>query len=388
MSILTPEVFYSASNLKDNPFRSQPIYSGDPRIGIWVGYEKQRSQMMKFLTRSRADQVGNVNFVMLYGQYGTGKSHGLLWAINEITHTAKAEFNSLAYYISSLRKDKGTLTFAGAYRADVVGKSSYINDLWAFRNFLSGVISKLRESDSNFADLRDEEALRRIYSQSDLARLAHEIYECSTQEELRQLLCPDKLTDYEAMTKFTAVVNLAVSDVRIGDDTRRFKSAVYLMIDEMDDLIRASGKEARDINDILRHIYDSCPSRFGIAIGLSAEIADMSSIFYEYLLERIQKRIHLDTMDRDAAIDFVKRIMSEWRVSVDGPSEYFPFSDDAVALIAGRLNRITPRRIIDVMQQVLEEVRLAGLDPSKGELADSDFLETHDVIDEVLGDHV
>lgn len=388
MTILAPEAFYFASNLKDNPFRSQPIYSGDPRIGIWVGYEKQRNQMMKFLTRSRADQVGNVNFVMLYGQYGTGKSHGLLWAINEITHRARGEFNSLAYYISSLRKDKGTLTFAGAYRADIVGKSGYVNDLWAFRNFLSGVISKLRESDSNLADLRDEEALRRLYSQADLARLAHEIYECSTQDELRRLLCPEKLTDYEAMTKFTAIVNLVVSDIKVGDDARRFKSAVYLMIDEMDDLIRATGKEARDINDILRHIYDSCPSRFGIAIGLSAEIADMSSIFYEYLLERIQKRIHLDTMDRDAAIDFVKSIMSEWRVNGGAASDFFPFTDDAIALIAGRLNRITPRRIIDVMQQVLEEVRLAGLDPSKNELADSDFLEAHDIIDEVLGDHI
>ena len=382
---LQPEEFYRAANLTDNPFRSQPIYGGDPRMGIWVGYDKQRKQMMKYLTRSRADQVGNVNFVMLYGQYGTGKSHALLWAINEITQRRSQEFNSLAYYIPTLRKDKGSLTFAGAYRADLINKSSFVNDVWAYRTHLGTMMAKYRDANLDARELSDEGLLRRMFGQVDLYRLAHAIHACPSADDLRSILCPDKLTDYEAMTLFTTIVNLAVADTKIGEETFRHKNAVYLMIDEMDDLIRASAKEARDVNDILRHMYDLCPNRFGMAIGLSAEIADLASIFYDYLLERIQKRIHLDTMDRDDAVDFVRSIMDEWRIDPNGPTGFVPFDDEAIIAIASNLNRITPRKIIDVMQQVIEEVRLAGLDP-KVAIADEAFLDDNDVLEEVLGD--
>lgn len=386
MTILQPEDFYKASNLTDNPFRSQPVYGGDPRMEIWVSYEKQRRQMMKFLTRSRADQVGNVNFVMLYGQYGTGKSHALLWAINEITNKRKDEFNAIAYYIPSLKKDKGGLTFAGAYRSDLINKSNFVADIWGYRGHLQSTMTKYREANPETLSFSDEDLLQRIFSQVDLYRLANQIHICASTEELRKLLCPDKLTDYEAMILFTTLVNLVVADVKVGEEVRRYKNAAYLMIDEMDDLIRASAKEARDINDILRHMYDLCPNRFGMAIGLSAEIADLTAIFYDYLLERIQKRIHLDTMDRDDAVEFVQKILDEWRIDPAADTGFFPFEEDAVIAIAGHLNRITPRKIIDIMQQTIEEVRLAGLDPKVG-TADEAFLEDHEIIEEILGDY-
>lgn len=386
MAVLQPDEFYKASNLKDNPFRSQPVFGGDPRMGIWVGYEKQRTQMMKFLTRSRADQVGNINFVMLYGQYGTGKSHALLWALNEISHNRKEEFDSLAYYIPSLRKDKGNLSFSGAYRADLINKSSFVNDVWNFRTHLNSTISRYRDHHTDAKDFSDDEVLKKIFPQADHLRTASQIVHCASSDDIRRYICPEKLTDYEAMVIFTTLVNLMVADVKIGEQVRRYKKAVYLMIDEMDDLIRATGKEARDVNDILRHIYDACPNRFGIAIGLSAEIADFASIFYEYLLERIQKRIHLDTMDRDDAVRFVKLILDAWRIDDSANVGYYPFDEEAILSIASRLNRITPRKIIDVMQQTLEEVRLAGLDPSDGSVATEEFLESNEIIDEVLGD--
>jgi len=63
----SPEQFYKACNLTGNPFRSNATHASDPRMDIWVGYERQRNQLVKFLERARADQVGNANFVMLFG---------------------------------------------------------------------------------------------------------------------------------------------------------------------------------------------------------------------------------------------------------------------------------------------------------------------------------
>lgn len=382
---MEPEAFYAAANLNGNPFRSNPVHGDDPRMGIWVGYEAQRRQMMKFLTRSRSDQVGNINFVMLYGQWGTGKSHALLWAVNEILNVHRDEFDSVAYYVPTLKKEKGTLTFAGAFRDDVVDKSSFLNDLWEYRTYLQSTIFRYQDEHPETKKMTPDEVLRLLFPSVDLYSFAVEIQHADSIPALRNVVIPDKMSDYQAMLAFTRTVNLFVHEVRLESGNRRFKKAAYLMIDEMDDLVRASAKEARDINDIIRHIYDACPNCFGIVIALSAEVADLASIFYEYLLERIQKRIYLDLMDRDTAVRFVHEILRENRLDPNGPDEFDPFDEEAVISIVGHLNRITPRKIIDVMQQALEEVRLAGLDPASAR-ADEHFLEQHDIIEEVLGD--
>jgi hypothetical protein len=384
---LQTEEFYTAANLNGNPFRPNPIYGIDPRIGIWVGYEKQRSQLIKFLTRSRSDQVGNINFVMLYGDYGTGKSHALLWAMNEICRTRKEEFDSVAYYIPTIKKEKGALTFAGAFKEDIIGKSSIVDDILQYRHFLRNIAVRYAEEHPQFKGKDEQFVVDELIEIIELKRLAHQILGCDTPAKIHTIICPDKMTDYQAMIIFTRLVNLFVLEMPLADGPHRFKKAAYLMIDEMDDLQRASAKEAREVNDILRHIYDSCPTNFGLVIALSAEVADMAAIFYDYLLERVSRRIAFDTMDRAVAINFVRAILDDEhnRLDVDGPRDFFPFEQDAVDAAASALVKITPRKIINIMQQVLEEVRLAGLDPSQA-TADLAFLDEHDILDEVLGD--
>ena len=45
----------------------------------------------------------------------------------------------------------------------------------------------------------------------------------------------------------------------------------------------------------------------------------------------------------------------------------------------------TPRKIVTTMQQVIEEVRLAGHDPTEG-LVSVDFLDQYEIVEEVLGE--
>ena len=383
--VLSPEEFYRDAHLQANPFRPNPVQGTDPRIGIWVGYETQRRQLIKYLARSRSDQVGNVNFIMLYGDYGTGKSHALLWALNEITNVQRSAFNSLAFYIPTLKKDKGQLTFAGAYREDVLNRTNLIADVLDYRAFLRNATVRYA-GDNGLAGHTDERSIVSTLIQSvDLRTFALRILECDSEAKVRALIGADRASDYEAMLIFTRLVNLFTLEIPLAGGAQRFKNAVYLMIDEVDDLQRASTKEARDINDILRHIYDSCPACFGLVIGLSAEVADLSAIFYPYLLERLSRRLHFDTMDRVTTVDFVVSILQESRTEGAQVDPAFPFDIDGIEAVASSLSKITPRKIINVMQQVLEEVRLAGLEPKK-ETASLAFLDEHNILDEVLGD--
>jgi len=160
--ILAPEDFYRAANLKTNPFRSNPSTISDPRADIWVGYEKEQRVLVKFVTRTRSDQVGNTNFIVLHGDYGTGKSHALLWLQNLILIADKGEFNASCYFIPTLKKAKGALTFAGAFIADLLAKSTLVADVQDFRTFLGSCIFRYRDQESVPSQVKDLELVERL----------------------------------------------------------------------------------------------------------------------------------------------------------------------------------------------------------------------------------
>ena len=383
--VMAPDKYYGKSNLTGNPFRSTANYAADPRAGIWVGYEKQQRQLSKYLRRSLADQIGNVNFLMLYGDFGTGKSHALFWAQNLILHENDTEFDSVCYFIPTLRKDKGRLTFAGAFVDDILTKSHLLSDLQAFRNFLGQCISECRTARQCGNDVSDATIIETLIPAVELSNFAKQIHE-SKPQGFRSLLTPSAGADYEAMITFTRLVNLFVHEMHIStDDKRRFKKAAYLFIDELDDLERASVKEAREVNDILRHIYDNCPNCFCMVIALTAEVSQFAILFFDYVLSRIHRQIEMSTLDKDDTVDFVLRILDSNRLDDQGERGYFPFEGGAIEGIASHLTEITPRKIVNTMQQVIEEVRLAGHDPAAGPVS-LDFLDEHDIVEEVLGD--
>jgi hypothetical protein len=385
-SFLAPQEFYKASNLIANPFRSNPTQESDPRMDVWVGYQKQQTQLVKFITRSRADQVGNVNFVMLYGGYGTGKSHALLWAQHQILSTRGDEFNSVAYFVPSLRKDKGKLSFAGAFIEDLVAKSSLIADVQAFRTFLGGCIFRYRDQKKISENVAADTVIESILPSVELYNFAKEIYRCETEAEVRGLLVPKGFNDYQAVVTFTRLVNLFVYNVELPEGARRFKQAVYLFIDELDDLLRTPNvKEVREVNDALRHIYDSCPNNFCLVIALSAEVAELPAAFEKYILDRIQKQIVFELLDKEDAVRFVMEVLEANRLVPDDPDKFFPFDETAVEAIVSQLVEITPRKVVNVMQQVIEEARLAGVNPAQERIT-IQTLDDREIMEEVFGE--
>jgi type II secretory pathway predicted ATPase ExeA len=353
-------------------------------MDIWVGYEKQRQQFTKYLTRARADQVGNANFIMLYGGFGTGKSHALLWAMNRVLNVEAEEYNSVCYFIPSLKKAKGAFTFAGAFIDDIVSKSRLLADLMAYQNFLGTCIYKYRDAHGVSADTKQEEVIERLIPSVDLYNFAKELFKAESEQELRSIVVPKGLTDHQAVTIFTRIVNLFVHEIEVIPSPVRFKKAAYLFIDELDDLQMTSLKEQRLVNDTLRHIYDSCPNAFCLVIALSAEIAELPSMFEDFILSRIQRQIELNLLDKDDAVDFVVSILNRWRVDTDGPSDAFPFERSAIEAITSQLVEITPRKIVNTMQEVIEEVRLAAKNPADGPISLKD-LDDADILDEVFG---
>ena len=382
--VIEPRKYYEMCNLKENPFKSNPNFASDPRAGIWVGYQKQQIRLDKFLKRSLADQVGNVNFLMLYGDFGTGKSHALLWARHRILHEEKELYNATCYFIPTLRQDNGKFSFSDAFQNDIVAKSNLIDDLQKYHQFLVESIAAARRNVGDLVDESYEKVIEKLIPAVELSNFAKELYKCQDEKSFSALLAVKN--DYQAMTIFTRIVNLFVYEVAIcRDDHRRFKKGVYLFIDELDDLDRASVKEAREVNDLLRHIYDNCPNCFCMIIALSAEISQLRVLFFDYVLRRINQQIELDGLDKGDAVEFVREVLETNRHDIESEGGFFPFEKAAIDTIASQITEITPAKIVDTMQQVIEEVRLTGHNPQEGPIS-SDFLDEHDIIDEVLSE--
>ena len=357
--------FYDAANLTENPFRANPVLEEDPRMSIWVGYEKQQRDLIKLLERTRADQHGNVYLGMVYGALGTGKTHALLWAKYQIMKRRKEEFDSAAFYVQSLLKGKG-LSFAGAFSEDIVSKSNLLTENNKYSQFIRECIVVYKQVEKKPKE-KDREVLEKIIP-PDLHEIAECILNCEDESDVRDLLTVK--TDYEALLLFSRIVNLFVYDFKRKSGPSRFKKAMYLFFDEMDILAESTAKESRDINMLIRHIYDLCPYCFGMLLAFSGTAADVGVLWTDYVQERVAKHIVLDYLQHDEAKDFIKAILDTARVDNKRNTGYYPFHEDAIDTVIATLVSITPRKLVMKMQQIIEECRLAGIDPKDGLITD------------------
>jgi len=353
-------------------------------MDIWVGYERERNQLWKYLIRSRADQIGNANFVMLYGDYGTGKSHALLWARYQILEAKKKEFNSVCYYVQTLRKD-GKLSFAAAFKEDIVGKSSILMDVQRYKQFLEECIIEYKRDHGLGPETTKEAVLEKILGSVELFNFAREIVRADSESDFRQLLIPGKIGDFQAMATLTRLINLFVFEFKLPQSTRRFKSGAYLFIDELDLLATSTAKEAREVNELLRHIYDNCPNCFCMCLGFTATAAELNILFAEYVLSRVSRQIVMQLLDIDEAKNFVRDILDSARIDKSDNTGFYPFEEGAVQTVVSQIVSITPRKVINAMQQVIEEVRLVGYDPKARGPVSADFLDDNDIVADILG---
>jgi len=186
---------------------------------------------------------------------------------------------------------------------------------------------------------------------------------------------------------FTRLVNLFVHELRFRDSVSRFRQSVYLMIDELDVLVNASAKEVIEVNELIRHIYDMCPNCFGLVLAISAEQELLPTVFTEFVLSRIGRQIAFAVFDRQAALEFATQVMDSepMRVSREDPAKLgaFPFTPDALDAVVGSVSFRTPRKIVNILQQLIEEARLADLDPRSGAIT-VEQLDQSAILDDLL----
>jgi hypothetical protein len=230
-------------------------------------------------------------------------------------------------------------------------------------------------------DVSTNQILEKIVPSIELLNLAREIVRCEDEAQVASLL--HVKSDYQAFTLFTRLTNLFVFNYELPGGNRRFKKGVYLFIDELDLLSRAPTKDAREANDLIRHIYDACPDCFCMVLGFTATSAELGVIFAPYVMSRVTKPIVLEFLQPDEAKTFIQKVLDSARIDTDKNTGYFPFSEDAVQMISQSEVSIVPRKIVNLMQQIIEEIRLAGINPADG-LITTKVIDDNNIMEEVV----
>jgi len=288
------------------------------------------------------------------------------------------------YGLFPSRLTESLISFAGAFVQDIVANSNVIRDLQQFKQFFQECVIKYKEIKHLGHDVTHAAVSEKLLKSSELHNFACKILECGTAADFERLLKPD--SDYDAMLLFTRIVNLFVFEFELDSTKKRFKKGAYLFIDELDLLARATSKEAREVNDLLRHLFDSCPNCFCMVLGFTATAAELGVIYEKYVLDRVTWHIVLDYLQPEEARHFVQAILDNARAGKTKKNKtgIFPFTEQAVEAIVSQIVSITPRRIINDMQKILEESRLAGFDPKKGPITPK-MLEDSGIQTEVQG---
>lgn len=375
--------FYEQCGLTDNPFRQNADLEADPRADIWVGFPEQQEALTRVLEKCMRKR-GRTQFVLLYGTWGTGKSHSLLWVRHQVLHKQAAHFNSSAYYIRTLKvEDK--VSFAHAFNHFIVERSRFVRDVMEFRQWLSERIVEHKAANNLGPDISNEQVISSFYADVDYRGVATGIFHSEDKDALLDEFDLHKLKDYKAMHLFATIIKLFTHTIEINGIEKKFRNAVYLLIDELDDLDRASVKERLQTSDLLRDFYDLVPTNLCIIGGLSLAAGDVDTIFPDYVLERIKKRILMSHFTAGDAKLFVQRLLECHRTNGGPFAPFFPFEEVAVDSVINRLpeERMTPRRIIEIFDEILDGANDADFDFSTPEIT-LEFLEDEGIMEDVL----
>ena len=88
----------SEFGLKRDPFTIVP----DGTVNNWAGRKGLKEELMDIMRGVRSTDMGSSEFIVLYGELGSGKSHALRFLKTQIEENSN-DFKSLAIYVERPR---------------------------------------------------------------------------------------------------------------------------------------------------------------------------------------------------------------------------------------------------------------------------------------------
>lgn len=367
------------AKLTANPFTLVP----NEEVTVWAGYEELKSQLLDIVDSCRSDRVGLSEFAVMYGDYGTGKSHALRYLRYWISDREKDDFNSPCVYLNTM-KVAPSMSFVVLYRRIMELLLPHIRETAEWLDFAVEDTAKQRAPGSSLQEL--EAAKDQIYREGSatpgfpaLSLLLRGIK--NQKDEALRILFGDKIagtgamgryrsynmtgpidSEYDATKCLGAYVNLctrgagALSD---GDLLGRNK-AFYFFFDELEIVEDLPPREVLSLNQGLRDLINACPENCCFLFGMSGDVRDIYGLLTPAVLRRMSREpLPISPLDSDEAVDFLVQVLKGYRADRNDPDEY-PFERQALFAIAEDTQSRTPSELFRGCRRVLEKTVLSG----------------------------
>ena len=361
------------SKLTKNPFTLVP----GEKVTIWAGYKELRQQLMYIVESCRSDRVGLSEFVVLHGDWGTGKSHALRYLLHWIAEVKRDDYNSAAVYLQTMRVAP-KVDFVAIYRRIAEQLMPHIKET---AEWLDTVIEDTVKGDKPSA--RREEVEKEIEEKyrdtsitpafpslplllkgikdgrADAVALLSARASKNVNLTSYNLIAPIE-TEYDAVNCLGAYVHLCTQGTSAlsGGNVPARNKAFYFFLDEIEMLLDFKPAEVVTINQGIRDLINACPENCCFLFGMSGEMRTIFAIFDQPILRRFSRDpIEIRPLEEEQAVDFLKEVLKNCRSDPEDPDEY-PFREAALRKIAEETTDKTAAGLFRSCRRVLERAVL------------------------------
>lgn len=373
-------------DLRDDPF---PIVPDGP-VHNWAGRAELREDLIDLAKGVRARDIGVTEFVVLYGEFGAGKSHALRFLrtrIEEESAKAEGEFKSLPLYIERPRvATKLNFLELQRYIIRIVGRERvqhYCNAVNAAITEIGDELADLAQMGhaTNKASFRSEAIDRVRASDQAMVRLllrgsedVTSVYDFLVGNAVGAEYEGKIDSDFIAAKVLSDFFRVLTTDLKPGQP---IVESVYLFLDEVEMLIDAKATESELLFSGLRELINGVPYRFCLIMSWTAATALIEAIMPNHILKRMTRLyIEIPMLSDDEAVEFIRAQINFFRpMGSDKAGTFYPFTEEAIRYIVENISTLTPRNLFIDCKRVLERaIRRHGLQP--GESIGRDLAET------------
>lgn len=361
------------AKLTKNPFTLVP----EEKVTVWAGYKELRQQLLDIVESCRSDRVGLSEFVVLHGDWGTGKSHALRYLLHWITEATRDDYNSAAVYLQTMRVAP-KVDFVAIYRRIVEQLMPHIKETAEWLDMAVEDTVKMAKPSARREEVEKE--IEEKYTDTSITPAfpslplllkgikdgrADAMALVSAHAPKNVNLAPYNLTapietEYDAINCLGAYVHLCTQGTSAlsGGNVLARNKAFYFLLDECEMLQYLKPAESLSINQGIRDLINACPENCCFLFGLSGEMRTIFAIFDEPIVRRFSRDpIEIKPLDEEQAVDFLKEVLKNYRADPKDPDEY-PFKEVALRKIAEETQDKTAAGLFRNCRRVLERAVL------------------------------
>jgi uncharacterized protein YqgV (UPF0045/DUF77 family) len=364
------------SNFSELPFH--PVPRADH--AIWAGSLETRDELLRVINEVKPDSVELSHLVLVYGEYGSGKTHALKYLTSKLKGNGsfitaylekpkverKASFHGIVKEVIKqigerpLRKAVEPLV---TYIKTEAKRQAATTDLTTVDGSLDLHVQRVtddvkrnlqEELNPQFPELldlfqglveEDPNAWRYFTGKPTAASLSKYHLTAPMEDDHDALRVLSGI--YRVLTtKYPQIANTPVYD------------AAYLFVDEMESLLDMKSDEIISIRTGFRDLFNACTEHFCLILASTAENA---SLFHGLLEEALMVRItaepvHIVSHDEVAdGVRFVRDLLEHYRAGTP-PTPYHPFTEEGLSNLVERtgLPR-TARKLITNCRRAWEQ---------------------------------